>query len=139
VTKAALHEPQRGRGRLWLFLGAGLAVLGVAVYVVQISLGRLAIPWYMPALAIVGSVLVVISLVQRRTLWRAVAVVVVGLLASAQVAFLLMVRLPPYTGPIAVGQPFPAFETSRASGASFGQRDLAGDRKNVLIFFRGRW
>ena len=50
-----------------------------------------------------------------------------------------MVRLPPYAGPIAVGQPFPAFETTRANGASFGQRDLAGDKKNVLIFFRGRW
>ena len=139
MTNSALPTAQPGRGRLWLFLGAGLAVLGVAAYVVQVALGRLAIPWYMPALAIVGSVLVLISLVQRPTLWRAVAVVVVGLLASAEVAFLLMVRLPPYTGPIAVGQPFPAFETSRASGASFGQRDLAGDTKNVLIFFRGRW
>ena len=139
MTNSGLTKAERGRGRLWLFLGAGLAVLGVVAYVVQIVLGRLAVPLYMPALALFGSVLVVISLVQRPTLWRAVSVVLVGLLASAEVAFLLMVRLPPYTGPIAVGQPFPPFETSRASGGSFGQRDLAGDEKNVLIFFRGRW
>jgi hypothetical protein len=129
----------RGRGRLLLLLGLSLAVLGVGAFAVQMSLKRLMAPWYMPALALLGVILVVISLVERRTVWRALALFAVVLLAGAELAFLYAVRLPAYTGPIAVGRPFPAFETLRADGTSFSQRDLAGDRNNVLVFFRGRW
>jgi hypothetical protein len=96
-------------------------------------------PWYMPTLASLGVVLVSISLVERRTVCRAFALLAVVVLAGAEWAFLYAVRLPPYTGPIAVGQPFPAFETKRADGTPFTQRDLVGDRNNVLVFFRGRW
>jgi hypothetical protein len=129
----------RGRGRLLLLLGLSLAVLGVGAFAVQMSLKRLMAPWYMPALALLGVILVVISLVERRTVWRALALFAVVLLAGAELAFMYAVRLPAYTGPIAVGRPFPAFETLRADGTSFSQRDLAGDRNNVLVFFRGRW
>ena len=103
------------------------------------SLQRLMAPWYMPALAILGVILVAMSLVARRTIWRVLALVAVVLVAGLEVAFLYAVRLPSYTGPIAVGRPFPAFETTRADGSPFAERDLAGDRKNVLVFFRGRW
>jgi len=135
-SSAALH---RSRGRLFLLLGLGLAVLGVGAYVVQISLKRLMAPWYMPTIASLGVVLVVVSLLERRTVWRACALLAVVLLAGAEWAILYAVRLPPYRGPIAVGRPFPAFKTTRADGTSFTQRDLAGDRNNVLVFFRGRW
>ena len=64
---------------------------------------------------------------------------VVLALAGFQWTFLFLVRLPEYTGPVAVGQPFPAFTTQRADGTSFTQRDLAGEQNNVLVFFRGRW
>jgi peroxiredoxin len=48
-------------------------------------------------------------------------------------------RLPPYTGPIAVRRPFPAFDARLADGTPFTQDDLAGNRHAVLVFFRGRW
>ena len=97
------------------------------------------VPWYMPALASLGVVLVLMSLLERRTVFRSFALLAVVLLAAAECAFLYAMRLPPYTGPIAVGRPFPAFETRRADGTPFTQRDLAGDQNNVLVFFRGRW
>ena len=139
MISSSSAAPHRFRGRVFLLLGLGLAVLGVVAYVVQISLQRLMAPWYMPALASLGVVLVVMSLLERRTVWRVFALLAVVLLAGAELAFLYAMRLPPYTGPIAVGRPFPAFETRRADGTPFTQRDLAGDRNNVLVFFRGRW
>ena len=125
--------------RLLVVLGAGLAVLGVAAYVVQMSLQSLMAPWYMPILGFFGLVLIVTSLVWRRTVWRIFGMLAVALLLAAEVAFFLAMRLPPYAGPIAVGQPFPAFATRRADGAAFTQRDFLGDRNSVLVFFRGRW
>jgi len=139
MTSSSSAAPRRFGGRLFLLLGLGLAVLGVVAYVVQIWLQRLMAPWYMPTLASLGVVLVVLSLLERRTVWRVLALLAVVFLAGAEWAFLYEVRLPPYTGPIAVGRPFPAFETSRADGTPFTQRDLAGDQNSVLVFFRGRW
>src|SRR5262245_12342318 len=139
MTRSPIATPDRSRGRLPLLLGLGFAVLGVVAYVVQISLERLTFPWYMPALALLGVVLVVTSLWQRRTLGRVLALVAVVLLAGAELAALYAMRLPPYVGPIAVGRPFPAFETKRADGTPFTQDDLTGDRHHVLVFFRGRW
>ena len=132
--------PHRARGRLCLLLGLGLAALGVFAYVVQkLAFGALVMPWYMPALALIGIVLVAISLVEKRNIWRIVALLVVVLLTAAELGLLSMLRLPAYTGPITVGRPFPAFETSRADGVPFANGDLAGSQNNVLVFFRGRW
>jgi hypothetical protein len=139
MSSVAHGAPHRFRGRLFVFLGLGLAVLGVVAYVVQISLERLTAPWYMPALALFGVVLVAISLAERRTVWRVFALSAVMLLMGAELALFYALRLPPYTGPIVVGRSFPAFEARRADGTSFTQRDLAGDQNNVLVFFRGRW
>jgi len=135
----ASPAPHRFGGRFFLFSGLGLAVLGVIVYLVQISNQRLMAPWYMPTLASVGVILVAVSLLEKRTLWRVSGLLAVLLLAGAEWAFLLATRLPPYAGPIAVGRPFPAFETTRADGSLFTQRDVTGDQNNVLVFFRGRW
>jgi hypothetical protein len=139
MTDPSITVPHRFRGRILLLLGLGLAVMGVVAYIVQVSLERLIIPWYMPALGLLGVVLVVVSLRERRTVWRVLALLVVVLLTGAELAFLYAVRLPPYTGPIAVGQPFPAFEARRSEGTPFTHRDLAGDQNNVFVFFRGRW
>jgi hypothetical protein len=139
VTTSSISAPHHFRGRLFLLLGLGLAALGVVACVVQIALGRLMVPWYMPALASLGVGLVIVSLAERRTIWRVLALTLVVLLAGAEWAILYAMRLPPYTGPIAVGRPFPAFETTRADGTPFAQTNLAGDQKTVLIFFRGRW
>jgi hypothetical protein len=119
--------------------GLGLAVLGVAAYAVQLSLRRLMLPWYMPAAALLGVALVAVSLWRRRTVWRGLALVVVVLLAGFEFMALDATRLPPYTGPIAEGRPFPAFEAKRADGTPFTQGDLIGDQHHAIVFFRGRW
>ena len=139
MTDSPLSVPNRLRGRLLLLLGLGLAVLGIVGYAVQISRQSLAMPWYMPALALLGVVLVVVSFRERRTIWRGVALLSVVLLTSAELAMFYKSRLPPYTGPIAVGKAFPAFGASRSDGAPYTERDLPGDQNNVLVFFRGRW
>jgi hypothetical protein len=139
MISSSAAAPNRFGGRFFLLLGLGVAILGVAAYAVQISLERLIAPWYMPALASLGLVLVVLSLLEKRTVWRVLALLVVTLLTGAEWAFLYAMRLPPYKGPIAVGRPFPAFETKRADGTPFTERDLAGDLNSVLVFFRGRW
>src|SRR4051794_34879143 len=129
----------RPRGRLLVQLGLGLAALGVAGYVLQLWLRRLSVPWYMPATALLGAALVAASLWERRTVWRVLALVVVLLLGSFEVMALLSMRLPLYTGPVAVGKPFPAFEAMLADGSPFTQASLTGDRDTVMVFFRGRW
>jgi hypothetical protein len=111
----------------------------MAAYAVQLSFQRLLLPWYLPALTFLGVALVVMSLWRRRTVSRVIALLVVVLLAGAELALLSALRLPPYIGPIAVGRPFPAFEAKQAGGTLFNQNDLAGDQHHVLVFFRGRW
>ena len=139
MTDSKNAPPAGAPGRLVMLMGLGLAVLGVAVFAVQLYLGRLMLPWYMPAAALLGVALVAASLRKRRTVWRWLALVVVALLASFEVLALNGMRLPPYAGPIAVGRPFPAFEAKRADGTPFTQNDLIGDRQQALVFFRGRW
>ena len=134
-----MTAPQQFPGRRLVLVAVVLAVLGVAAYVVQIAFGRLVNPWYMPALASLGAVCAIISLVKRRTTWRIIALSALLLLAGAEWAMLYALRLPAYTGPIVVGQPFPPFETTRADGTPFKQTDLTGTQNNVLVFFRGRW
>ena len=135
-SAAVTHRP---RGRLLMLLGLGLAVLGVVAYVVLFSFQHLTMPWYMPVMASLGVVLVAMSLWEKRTVWRGLALLAVVLLAGVELLFLYAVRLPPYTGPIAVGRPFPAFESKLSDGRPFTQHDLVGDRSSVLVFFRGRW
>jgi hypothetical protein len=122
-----------------LLLGVALTLVGIAIYAIQIAARRLTMPWYLPTSATVGALLVAVSLWRARSVWRVALLLLLLLLAGAEWAFLLATRLPPYTGPIAVGKPFPAFTTTRADGTPFTQRDLQGDTKNVLVFFRGRW
>jgi FtsH-binding integral membrane protein len=139
MTEPSKIAPSRWRGRILLLLGVLLAISGVAAYVVQTSMQRLTAPWYMPALAIVGVALVVISLWERRTVWRILALLIVLALAGLEGAFLYAVRLPTYSGPIAVGRTLPPFKTVRSDGKPFTERDIIGDQHNVLVFFRGRW
>ena len=139
MTDSTNAPPARSGGRLLMLAGLGLAVLGVAAYAIQLSLRHLMLPWYMPAAAVLGVALVAASLWKRRTVWRVLALVVVVLLAGFEFMALNAMRLPPYTGPIAVGRPFPAFEARRADGTPFTQNDLIGDQHQALVFFRGRW
>jgi hypothetical protein len=139
MTTSSAAAPHRCPGRLFLALGLGVAALGVIGYVVQIAAQRLTTPWYVPWAATLGVALVAVSLWQARTVWRVLALLLLVLLAGAEWTFLLGMRLPAYTGPVAAGQPFPGFATTRADGTPFTQRDLEGDQNNVLVAFRGRW
>ncbi len=139
MTISSAASPRRYPGRLFVALGLGLAVLGIAGYAIQLSTARLTAPWYMPCLATLGVVFLAVALWQARSVWRILALLVVLLLAGAEWAFLLATRLPAYTGPVAAERAFPDFTTMRADGTTFTQRDLEGDRNNVLVFFRGRW
>jgi hypothetical protein len=139
MSTSTTPVPPRPTGRLFLWLGFGLAVLGVAAYVAQVSLQRLSIPWYMPVLAAAGAVLIGVSLWRKATVWRGVALAFVVMLMSAEIAMWFAVRLPAYEGPVAQGRPFPAFTTRRADGSPFSQGDLAGPQTTALVFFRGRW
>ena len=139
MTDSMDAPPVRSHGRLLMVAGLGLAAMGVVAYAIQISLGRLMLPWYMPAAALLGVACVVASLWKRRTVWRALALVVVVLLAGLEFMALYATRLPSYAGPIAVGRPFPAFEARRADGTPFTQNSLIGDQNHALVFFRGRW
>ena len=139
MNTTSTAAPRRYPGRLWLAVGLGLPVLAVIGYAVQIAAQRLTTPWYLPAATALGAALLIVALWRARTVWRVLALLVVLLLAGAEGALLLGARLPAYTGPVAEGRPFPAFETKRADGAAFTQRDLEGGQNNVLVFFRGRW
>jgi hypothetical protein len=139
MTLSPAATSPRYPGRLFLVLGLGVAALGVIGYAVQLTAHRLTAPWYLPIAATLGVILIIASLWQARTVWRVLALLLVGLLAGAEWTFLLATRLPAYTGPVAAGQTFPAFTTVRADGTPFTQRDLEGDRDSVLVFFRGRW
>ena len=121
-----------------MFAGLGLAIVGLAIYVVQYSMHHLTTPWYLPLTATFGALLVATSLWQRRGVWRAIALVFVLLLTLGEWGFVLATRLPAYSGPVAVGKPFPDFSTTRSDGTSFTRSDLA-DQDTALLFFRGRW
>ncbi len=136
---ASSPVPRRYPGRRWLLVGIGLAFLGIVGYVVQMSLERLVMPWYLPASGTLAIVLAAFSLWQARSVWRWLGLVFVLLVAGADWFLMLSTRLPEYTGPVEIGKPMPAFETARADGTSFTQRDLNGDQNSVLVSFRGRW
>ena len=139
MATSSTLEPRRASGQFFLLLGIVVAVLGAIGYVVQIKAERLTAPWYVPIAATIGLLLVVVSLWRRRTVWRALVLVLLVLFAGAAWAFMLMTRLPPYTGPVAVERPFPAFATERADGTPFTQQHLKGEQTSVMVFFRGRW
>ncbi len=139
MTDPASGPSSRSSGRLLILAGLIVPVLGVAAYAIQLSLKHLMLPWYMAAAELLGVALVVASLWRRQTCWRVLALVVVLALGGFELMALNATRLPPYTGPITVGRPVPAFEARRADGTPFRQTDLIGDQNHAIIFFRGRW
>ena len=139
MTTSTPAVPRRHHGHLFLVLGLCLPVLGILGYAAQIAAQRLMAPWYMPIAATLGVLLILVALWQTRTVWRLLALLFVLLLAGAEWMFMVQMRLPAYTGPVASGESFPDFTTMRANGQLFTQRDLVNDRKTVMVFFRGRW
>jgi hypothetical protein len=137
----ANSEPRLYPGRGYVWLAVALALLAPVLYVVQVAVQHtLVTPWYAPLLNTAAVLLTALALVRARSFWRILNLLWIGLLAGVSWFFMLsMSRLPPYAGPVAVGQSFPSFTTELADGTSFNQDDLKGDRDTVMIFFRGRW
>ena len=136
VYKTTSRHP----GRSLLLLGALVAVAGPVLGIVLMFVAKILItPWYMPLLGTLGVVLIVLALMRSRSIWRWTALVIFTLFVGIQWWALLAMRTPAYTGPVKVGQPFPAFVTALADGSSFTQADLQGDQNTVIVFFRGHW
>jgi hypothetical protein len=139
ITSPPVAPPKAG-GRPLLWLGVLAAVAGLPLYVVQLRANNLMTPWYAPALASLGTALILLSLWRRLTVWRAAALLLAGFLAAGQWWFLLSAaRLPADTGRIVANQGLPEFTAYRADGTPFTQSDLKGDKDTVLVFFRGHW
>lgn len=139
MTPPEMAQAPNVPGRRLAVMGVLCAVLGVAAYAACLAARRLVMPWFLPASALLGAVMIAISLRRKRTLGRTIALGAVLLLAGVESMFLFATRLPSYTGQVAAGLPFPAFKTTRADGTAFTDRDLRGRQTTALVFFRGRW
>ena len=136
LNKTTARHP----GRSLLFFGMFLAIAGPVLMMLLTFAAKILItPWYAPVLGTLGVALIILALMRSRSIWRWTAVVIFTLLAGFQWYALLGMRTPAYTGPVKVGQPFPAFATTLADGATFTQADLQGDQNTVMVFFRGHW
>lgn len=133
-------ETQAATGRGLLWLGLALGLLAILAYIAQLSAKILVLPWYMPILGTLGAGLMFFAVVKSRSWVRIGLFVVLALLAAFQWLLVTgITRLPAYTGPVAAGQPFPAFATTLADGTPFTQDDLKGGQNTVLVFYRGHW
>jgi hypothetical protein len=139
MTTSSVSTTVRRPGRLLLWLGLGVAVAAVVAYALQVRAHVLTTPWYLVCAATAAVALVAVSLWQARSVWRILALLLVAVVAGGAWTLVVGTRLPAYTGPVAVGRPFPAFQTVRADGTPFTDRDLQGDKNTVMVFFRGRW
>jgi hypothetical protein len=121
-------------------MGIALVILGPVLCIAQFSAKIMRVPWYLPALATIGAALLLLAVLQRPTIWRSIALVLVALLGSAEWYFILSLsKLPTYDGPLAIGTSIPAFTTILADGSAFNQQSLQGEQNTAMVFFRGRW
>jgi len=138
-TPRALSK--RSPGRIYLLLGIGLALSGPIAYLIQIQAKHfLGVPWYAAVLGTAGVLLLLVALVQARTVTRFLVLGLVVLVAGLEWYFLLgLTKLPAYTGPVSAGTAFPAFTASSVDGSPFTQESLKGNQNTAMVFFRGRW
>jgi hypothetical protein len=130
----------RNPGRSLLLLGMFLAVAGYVLMMLLMFAAKILItPWYAPLLGSLGVALIILAVMRSRSIWRWTALLIFTLFVAFQWYALFAMRTPAYTGPVKVGQPFPAFATTLADGATFTQADLQGDQNTVMVFFRGHW
>jgi len=132
-------SPARRRRPLFL-IGILLCILGPALYFGQVYLRHLWTPWYIPMLATLGLVLMLVSARERRSVLRGVALLPFLLLCGLEWYVLLVAsRTPEYAGPARPGAKLPAFTAALSDGQALTNRDLAEGQPTALVFFRGRW
>lgn len=139
LPPAATTLPPPKRRPLFL-LGVVLFLLGPVIYFVQVGLQNLAMPWYLPALALIGVACMCASVWQRRGAWRSAGLALFVLLCGFEWYIVLVAsKTPLYTGPAQPGVQVPEFSTTLAAGEKFTNQDLAKGTPAVLVFYRGRW
>lgn len=139
TTSLTAAPPTRAGGRLYLWLGLLVGLAGPAAYWLQLYLRHLTVPLYLPLAGTAAVGMIIAALVRKGSVWRILALLFLGLLAAGEWAVVTTLRLPPYTGPVAVGRPFPAFSTTWVDGSRITEGDLKGDQNTVMVFFRGHW
>jgi hypothetical protein len=137
-SQPAVNAPKR-RQPLFI-LGALLCLAGPLIYFFQVSRAQLIVPWYLPALATIGVLCMGLSLVQRRGIWRMTGLAAFALLCVFEWTFFLVLsKTPAYSGPAQPGRTVPEFAATCADGNPFSSKDLEGNGRTVMLFFRGRW
>ena len=133
--------PDRSRGRGYFWLGLFLCVLGIGLAAVQLAVLKLTVtPWYSPALATIGAIVLLLSSSVRPTIPRVFFFVLVAAFAGLQWhALTNLMKLPEYQGPVAAGKSIPAFTSTSADGKPFTEADLRDGSRRAMVFFRGRW
>ncbi len=135
-------RPEAGRryGRFYLWAGLAACLLGLVLAIAQFGLKVTGVPWYSPALATAGAVLLLVAVARRHSVPRVIALVLVTALAGFEWYTLVwLMKLPAYEGPALAGRPLPAFASTRADGRPFTDADLRDGSRRVMTFFRGRW
>lgn len=131
---------ERPSGRPLVWAGIALTVLALVLFMGQFALKVLREPWHVPIVTTCGALLVLAALLRARTFTRILLLAALVLLAGLQWYFVAVyARLPVYVGPAQAGAAFPAFQTARADGSPFTEKDLMKGESNLLVFFRGRW
>jgi hypothetical protein len=137
---AASPLKQRSRGRAYFWAGIVVCLLGLVLASVQFGLKYLFVPWYSPMLATLGALLLLLSVVRRRSIIRVVVLILVTAFAGMQWYFLAsMMKLPVYAGPAQPGKQLPLFRATLTDGRPFTEADFADGSRRVMTFFRGRW
>ena len=124
-----------------MWFGIAVTILGVVAYAVLLSGFRiLHTPWYAPLLAILGLGLTFVATRRKASVWRYTALVFCCLVLGGELLFLFSyIKLPAYDGPAVAGRQFPEFATKFADNTSFTNKNLVGDKRTALVFYRGHW
>ncbi len=131
---------QISAGRGVFLLGVFLAIAPALSYFAQLELGWIFMPWHIPILTTLGVGLMLMGLLRRFGIVRALVfglfVVVCG---GMWFTMLVASKTPEYAGPAKAGNAFPAFSAQRADGQPLTQLDLARGDAHVIVFYRGHW
>lgn len=127
-----------GRGLFWL--GLALCLVGVPLMFAQMfALKWFFTPWYSPALATVGALVLLGAALRKPGVARVGVFILMAAFAGLQWFFHgVMMRLPEYAGPKA-GESLVAFQAATAEGKPFTDTDLRDGSRRAMVFFRGRW
>src|SRR5687767_13744343 len=96
-----------GAARHWPLFWMGLAIFlaGPILNAIEITNGRLTMPWYLPILATLGVLFMIASVWQRGGILRISGLVIFAVLCGLIWFFVLvMSKLPNYTGPAQPGK-----------------------------------